>query len=308
MVAFGLWWSFWGVFDHDEWVTIHHYWEYHRFTIDHAEYVTIHQYHTHDWPRRMCNDSPLPDRRLTMPLLFSIWKPWVIDPSFPRFASLHGAGAGRRRGRACHKNVKKNIFAWCNCWKTVIFTFWTASITRSKQLEAGPEKSWFLMRKSSGSVKITKTQHLFRQFTLCWSSKSCSELWFFGKSSMGGPYKNHKNATINRFAWGNCWKIVIFTFWTASITNTGQLVAEAEKSWFLMRKSYGSVKKTKISHFFAIYVVLIDFQRSGTILLTIFWSFIYRNYKRVTNFFVGFWTCFFSIFVMFSEAFNVYRW
>ena len=36
---------FFCVFDHDEYVTFHH---YHRLTIDHAEYVTIHQYHTHD--------------------------------------------------------------------------------------------------------------------------------------------------------------------------------------------------------------------------------------------------------------------
>ena len=42
-------------------------------------------------------------------------------------------------------------------------------------------------------------------------------------------------------------------------------------------------------------------------ILIILGSFIYRNYIRGTNFFVEFCTCFFIVFYMFSEAFNVYR-
>ena len=73
-----------------------------------------------------------------------------------------------------------------------------------------------------------------------------------------GPYKNHKNVMKYRSTPGNCWKTVIFTFWTASITSTRQLVAEAKKSWFFMRKSFGSIKITKIQHLFsAIYLVLV---------------------------------------------------
>ena len=91
-----------------------------------------------------------------------------------------------------HKNVTKKRFPWGNCWKIVIFTFWTALITRKMQLVAGPEKLWFLSRKSSGSLKITKILHLFQQFTSLWSSKSRSESWFFGKSSMGTLQKSQK--------------------------------------------------------------------------------------------------------------------
>ena len=49
--------------------------------------------------------------------------------------------------------------------KPWFFTFWTALMTRKVQLVAGPEKSWFLMRKSFGSLKITKIQHLFPPLT-----------------------------------------------------------------------------------------------------------------------------------------------
>ena len=76
--------------------------------------------------------------------------------------------------------------------KNVIFTFWTASITSTRQLMAEPEKSWFLMRKSAGSLKITKTEQLFRPFTSCWSWKYGSESLFFGKTSMGTLQKSQK--------------------------------------------------------------------------------------------------------------------
>ena len=143
------------------------------------------------------------------------------------------------------QNVTKNRSAPGNCWKSVIFTFWTAPITSTEQLVAKPEKSWFLMRKSSRSMKITKTEQLFRSFTSWWSSKSCPESWFFGKSSIGNLQKSQKchgkidtHLVIPE-------KTVIFTFWTASHTCTWQLVVGAEKSLFLMKKSSGSLKITK---------------------------------------------------------------
>ena len=41
-----------------------------------------------------------------------------------------------QKSQKCHKKQ----FSWSNWWKTVIFTFWTASITSLRQLEAGPER------------------------------------------------------------------------------------------------------------------------------------------------------------------------
>ena len=74
-----------------------------------------------------------------------------------------------------HKNVTKNRSTRGNCWKTVIFSFGTASITSTRQFGAGAEKSWFLTRKSSGPLEIAKTEHLFWQSTSCWCSKQCSK-------------------------------------------------------------------------------------------------------------------------------------
>ena len=76
--------------------------------------------------------------------------------------------------------------------KTWIFRFWTASITSTKQFGARAEKSWFLNRKSSGPIKIIKSEQLFYSIASCWCSKPCSRLRFFGKSSMGTLEKLQK--------------------------------------------------------------------------------------------------------------------
>ena len=55
----------------------------------------------------------------------------------------------------------------------------------------------------------------------------------------------------NRTTRGNCRKNVIFNFGTASISHTRQFGPGAEKSWFLMQKSSGSLEITKTKHHFS---------------------------------------------------------
>ena len=72
----------------------------------------------------------------------------------------------------------------------------------------------------------------------------------FRKNLRWGPYKNRKNITKNRSARGTSRKTLISSFWTASITYTRRFGPEAEKSWFLNRKSSGSMKIIKSEHVF----------------------------------------------------------
>ena len=52
------------------------------------------------------------------------------------------------------KNVTKNLSARGTSWKTLIFSFWTASITYTRRFAPEAEKCWFLNQKSSGSMKF----------------------------------------------------------------------------------------------------------------------------------------------------------
>ena len=133
--------------------------------------------------------------------------------------------------------------------------------------------------KSFGSLKITKIQHVFRPFASFWSSKSCPESWFFGKSSMGTLQKSQKchekmiclrqllknrdfhvlngfDHTLEAIG-GRNWKIVIFDAKIVRIAQnqrTEQLFwlftscwsyNSCSESWFFGKSSMGTLQKSR---------------------------------------------------------------
>ena len=157
--------------------------------------------------------------------------------------------------------------------KTLIFRFWTASITLARQFGARAEKSWFLNQKCSGSFKIIKSEQLFYSIVPLCCSKPYPKPWFFGKSSMGTLEKSqnvHEKSMSTRYFAKNMdfkvlngfdhiyeairsssWKIVIFEpkmlriaqnhqKWTGFLLN--RLAMLSRKIMDLYRKCCGSVK------------------------------------------------------------------
>ena len=101
-----------------------------------------------------------------------------------------------------HKNTTKNRHIRGNSRKTAILSSGTVSVSSTRQFDAGTEKSLFLTRKSSGSVRIVKNEHLFERITPCCCSKPCPKPWFFGKSSMGTLEKSqnvHEKSMSTRY-------------------------------------------------------------------------------------------------------------
>ena len=131
-----------------------------------------------------------------------------------------------------HKNVTKNQFAWGNCRKNPWFS-------RSERLRSPARCNWwpklknrdFWCENRPDRSKSRKLNTFFRHLPSAGRQNRVQNRRF-SENPRWGPYKNHKNVTKYRSTPGNCWKTVIFTFWTASITSTRQLVAEAEKSWY----------------------------------------------------------------------------